>query len=64
MCVWVMHTCEWKWFAEGGMGVGGKSSILNPAIEIWYTNEIVDVGGAPEFRVTPADMPDHIFRYV
>ena len=46
------------------MCVWGDKSILNPAIEIWYTNEILDVGGAPMFRVTPSDMPDHPFRCV
>ena len=50
--------------AEDGICVWGDNSILSPAIEVWYTSEILDVGGVPEFRVTPSDMPDHVFRYV
>ena len=50
--------------AEDGTCVRGDNSILDSAIDVWYTNEILDVGGTPEFRVTPSDMPDRPFRCV
>ena len=40
----------------------GMRSVVDPTTEVWYTNEIVDNGGVPEFRVTAADAPEKTYR--